>query len=74
MFLESGEAWIALSIPPGYAAALGAGRGTTVQVVADGTDSNSTTAALGYATALIGGYARELAAAALPVAARSLPA
>jgi ABC-2 type transport system permease protein len=32
-------------------------------MVADGTDSNSTTAALGYATALIGAYARELAAA-----------
>ena len=29
-----------------------------MQVVADGTDSNSTTVALGYATRLIGGYAR----------------
>ena len=36
----------------------------TVQVVADGTDSNSTTVALGYATSLIGGYAQELIAAA----------
>ena len=72
-FLESGDAWIALSVPPGYAAALGAGRGATVQVVADGTDSNSTTAALGYATALIGGYARELAADASPGAAPGGP-
>ena len=66
-FLESGDAWIALSIPAGYGADLTRGRGTTVQVVADGTDSNSTTAALGYATALIGGYARELASAASPL-------
>ncbi|HEY0872421.1 MAG TPA: ABC transporter permease [Vicinamibacterales bacterium] len=63
-FLESGDAWLALSIPSGYGADLGAGRPTVVQIVADGTDSNSTTAALGYATALIGGYAREIAAAA----------
>ena len=60
-FLESGDAWLALSIPTGYGSDLGAGRPTVVQVVADGTDSNSTTAALGYATALIGAYAREMA-------------
>ena len=35
-----------------------------VQVVADGTDSNSTTVALGYATSLVGGYAQELVGAA----------
>lgn len=62
-FLESGDAWLALSIPAGYGRDLGAGHPTVVQMVADGTDSNSTTAALGYATALIGAYARELAAA-----------
>jgi ABC-2 type transport system permease protein len=62
-FLESGDAWLAVSIPSGYGADLGAGHPTVVQVVADGTDSNSTTAALGYATALIGAYAREIAVA-----------
>jgi ABC-2 type transport system permease protein len=65
-FLESGDAWLALAIPAGYGADLAAGRGVALQVVADGTDSNSTTAALGYATALIGGYARELVAAGAP--------
>jgi ABC-2 type transport system permease protein len=59
-YLESGTAWLALSIPSGYGADVQAGRLTVVQVVADGTDSNSTTKALGYATALIGAYAREL--------------
>ena len=61
-FLERGTAWLALSIPAGYGESVRTGRGATVQLVADGTDSNSTTVALGYATSLIGGYARELVA------------
>ncbi len=60
-YLESGKAWLALSIPARYGADMAARRPVTVQVVADGTDSNSTTVALGYATSLIGGYAQELA-------------
>jgi ABC-2 type transport system permease protein len=60
-YLEHGRAWLALSIPAGYGAELAKGRPVTVQVVADGTDSNSTTVALGYATSLIGGYVQELA-------------
>jgi ABC-2 type transport system permease protein len=60
-YLERGTAWLALSIPSGYGAEIEAGRAVQVQVVADGTDSNSTTKALAYATALIGAYAQELA-------------
>jgi ABC-2 type transport system permease protein len=67
-FLERGRAWLALSIPAGYQAAIETRATTTVQVVADGTDSNSTTVALGYATSLIGGYAQDLIAAAAPTA------
>ena len=59
-YLEDGSAWLALSIPAGYGADVASGRAATLQVVADGTDSNSTSAALGYATALVGSYAREL--------------
>jgi ABC-2 type transport system permease protein len=62
-FLERGTAWMALAIPRGYGQFVESRRPVTVQVVADGTDSNSTTVALGYATSLIGGYAQELAAA-----------
>ena len=62
-FLEQGTAWLALSIPNGYAEQLQSGRSVTVQIVADGTDSNSTTVALGYATSLVGGYVQDLAAA-----------
>jgi ABC-2 type transport system permease protein len=62
-FLERGSAWMALAIPRGYGQQIESQRPVTVQVIADGTDSNSTTVALGYATSLIGGYAQELAAA-----------
>ena len=61
-YLERGRASLALSIPAGYGASVRAHRAVKVQVVADGTDSNSTTVALGYATSLIGGYAQDLAA------------
>jgi len=61
-YLERGRAWIALSIPTGYGADIKAHRPVTVQVVADGTDSNSTTVALGYTSSLIGAYAQDLVA------------
>jgi ABC-2 type transport system permease protein len=61
-YLEEGSAWLALSIPRGYEEEIRARRPVKVQVVADGTDSNSTTVALGYANSLIGGYAQELMA------------
>jgi drug efflux transport system permease protein len=61
-YLERGRAWLALSIPRGYEASVRERRQIAVQVVADGTDSNSTTVALGYANSLIGGYAQELIA------------
>src|SRR5437868_3543739 len=59
-YLQRGRAWIALGIPQGYGAAIHAGAPVALQVVADGSDSNSTTVALGYATSLVGGYAEEL--------------
>ncbi len=62
-YLEGGRAWMALSIPAGYGETLGAGRPETVQVVADGSDANSTNIGLGYATSLIAAYAQQLAGA-----------
>jgi ABC-2 type transport system permease protein len=59
-YLERGWAWLALSIPTGYGADVAQGLPVTLQVIADGSDSNSTTVALGYATSLIGGYAQDL--------------
>lgn len=59
-FLESGGAWLALSIPAGYGADVAQAIPVRLQLIADGSDSNSTTVALGYATNVIGGYAQEL--------------
>jgi ABC-2 type transport system permease protein len=59
-YLEQGRAWIALAIPPGYGRHVEDGVPVALQVVADGTDSNSTTVALGYSTTLIGEYAQDL--------------
>ena len=59
-YLESGDAWMALSIPASYGRSVAVGRPVTVQVVADGSDANSTNIALGYASNLIAGYAQEM--------------
>lgn len=61
-WLARGDAWMALTIPAGYGRTIASGGTATVQVVADGTDSNSTTVALGYARALVAGYAQDLVA------------
>jgi ABC-2 type transport system permease protein len=61
-FLVSGDAWLALAIPAGYGADVAASRPVRVQVVADGSDANSTNVALGYATGLVAGYAQDLVA------------
>jgi ABC-2 type transport system permease protein len=67
-YLQRGQAWVALAIPQGYGRAIEAHDPVALQVVADGSDSNSTTVALGYATALIGEYAAELASPPSPPA------
>jgi ABC-2 type transport system permease protein len=61
-YLEEGRAWLALGIPANYHETVGTGRPATVQVVADGTDSNSTNVAIGYAQGLVSSYSAELAA------------
>jgi len=60
-YLERGQAWMALTIPRGYGDGVAAGRPQAVQVVADGSDANSTNVALGYATNLVAGYSQQLA-------------
>ncbi|MGH9201133.1 MAG: ABC transporter permease, partial [Vicinamibacterales bacterium] len=71
-WLDRGDAWMALSIPADYGRTLVKGRPATVQVVADGTDANSTTVAMSYTINLIGAYSQDLMAATGPLgAARS---
>ena len=67
-YLDGGEAWMAISIPPDYGRKIASGRQTTLQIVADGTDANSTGVAMGYAQMLIAGYLQDLIAAAAPAA------
>ena len=73
-YLARGTAWLALSVPAGYGAALDRHVPATIQLVADGSDANSTTVALGHATSLIGGYAQELVTASAPAAVAGIDA
>ena len=67
--LASGRAWMVLSIPPGYGRDVQQARPVSVQVIADGSDSNSTTVALAYATTLVAERAVELVRARRPAGA-----
>ena len=58
--LESGDAWMALSIPPGFGTSVAPGGPAVLQLVADGSDANSTNIALGYAGNLIAAYSEEI--------------
>ncbi len=53
--LERGDALVGLVVPAGFAVDLAAGRSPAVQVLVDGTDSNTGTVALGYVRGLLRG-------------------
>jgi ABC-2 type transport system permease protein len=61
--LDRGTATVGIEIPPGFAADLAANRGASVQVLVDGTQSNTATVAQGYATRMIQEYGLEHARA-----------
>ena len=71
--LEHGTAWMALTIPPGFGSDVASGRPTKVQVIADGTDSNSTSVALGYARSVVASYSAERSALRVPGGVRAAP-
>jgi drug efflux transport system permease protein len=52
-WLVEGRAQVALVIPRGYGEDLSAGRGPRVQLIADGSDSNSAVQGLGYAGRIV---------------------
>lgn len=56
--IDSGHALIALVVPRDFAQRLQAGRDVDVQVIADGSDANTATLALGYAEAVTQAYSR----------------
>lgn len=55
--LDHGDALVGLEIPRGFSANLAAGRTAPVQVLLDGTSSNTATVAQGYATQIIRQFA-----------------
>ena len=65
-YFERGRAWMALTIPAGFGESIGRGRPQTVQVLADGSDANSTGVGMSYATALLADYAKERTVARIP--------
>jgi ABC-2 type transport system permease protein len=58
--IDERHALMALVVPAGFARDLGSGRPVTVQLLVDGSDSNTATIVLGYADAIFAGYAREV--------------
>jgi len=67
--LQHGDAIVGLTLPAGFAAALrGGGSGAQVQLLLDGTNSNTATVALGYAERIVQAFgARHAAGAALAI-------
>jgi len=63
--LEHGRAWLALVVPAGFQKAIergGPASQTEVQILADGTDANSSGVALAYAGGLVSSFTAALAA------------
>ncbi len=58
--LDHGHATLAFSIPRGFSKSIGAGRPVSVQVLADGTDANTATISLSYASQITAGYAQSI--------------
>jgi ABC-2 type transport system permease protein len=58
--LDQGDVRAVLQIPHGFEKALSAGRTASVQMLTDGTDSNSTAIALGYANSIVAAHSSRL--------------
>jgi ABC-2 type transport system permease protein len=59
--IDSGETLMALVVPREFAGQVESGRPAAVQLLADGSDSNTATIAIGYAEAIVQTYSRALA-------------
>lgn len=58
--IDSGRALAGLVIPRDFAARIESGRRTQLQLIVDGSDSNTATIAIGYATAITQAYSQDL--------------
>jgi len=61
-YLDSGRARVAISIPEKFSEDIRTGRNPTLQVIVDGSDSNTATIALGYISAITDAYSRRMKA------------
>ncbi|OGF24264.1 MAG: ABC transporter permease [Candidatus Eisenbacteria bacterium RBG_19FT_COMBO_70_11] len=59
--LDGGKAILGIEIPPRLAADIASGRGATVQLLFDGTNSNTATVASGYAERIVQSFGARLA-------------
>ncbi|MBZ0157759.1 MAG: ABC transporter permease [Alphaproteobacteria bacterium] len=59
-YLDSGRAHLVLSIPEDFSREIRAGRAPALQVIVDGSDSNTATIALGYVTAVTERFAQRV--------------
>lgn len=59
--IDSGDAFASLIIPADFAALLESGRPAPVQLIVDGSDSNTATIAIGYVDAVARAYSQDIA-------------
>jgi ABC-2 type transport system permease protein len=59
-WIDAGEVSAALQINPGFSREVGQSQGTSIQVIVDGTDSNTASVILSYAQGIVAQYSREL--------------
>jgi ABC-2 type transport system permease protein len=58
--IDAGETLMALVVPRDFAGQVESGRPAAVQIIADGSDSNTATIAIGYAEAVVETYSRAI--------------
>lgn len=59
-YLDSGRAQMAISIPSGFSEGIKSGKSVPIQVIVDGSDSNTATIALGYVSAIVERYPKRI--------------
>lgn len=60
LLIDRGEAQALIRIDKGFAATIGAGKSAAVQLIVDGSDSNTAGIVLNYGAKIVGGYAEEI--------------
>jgi ABC-2 type transport system permease protein len=59
-YLDSGKAFVAISIPKNFSEQIKTGKETSLQIIVDGSDSNTATIALGYISAITERYSQRI--------------